>query len=520
MTKGNKVLRWNFIFQYGYVLTNIINSFLLLPLYVEYIDTAMLGLWFATGNILGWLAMSDPGIGDVMQQKIAELLGKENFDEIKKTIGSGFIATILILLVSVLLGLAFYFCLDFILGRDLSEYADLRIAFAISILATGLSLVYFGMSGINQGLHNSRHVAISSLVSNVLFLVVNLAFLLDGWGVISIALANLARAVFLNIYNTFSIFALLRRLGQSVVFRFAHFKGFIGLFSYTSISRIVLSITNSMDLIILARFVPASMITLFEINRRPIKVVQQLIGRHSVALMPTVSYERGKSNDVGLIRLIGSQFKFYFYFLLLSTLLLWVNYENLISLWVGNEQYAGETIIFLLLISMFTRTLGYFMANIGYALGDIKKNSLINIITGILIMVLSIFMTRSYGVVGLLLAFISVEFSIYLLFFTYRLFKLGYFKVDILKRMMKSWVFIIPATILIAIIDRAMIESEWLAAFNIFYRLSFGIGFFVICYLPLLLIDKGVRGHILFLLGRIRGRVSYGASRALKYSSK
>ena len=33
-----KILRWNFIFQYGYVITNIINSIILLPFYLKKID--------------------------------------------------------------------------------------------------------------------------------------------------------------------------------------------------------------------------------------------------------------------------------------------------------------------------------------------------------------------------------------------------------------------------------------------------------------------------------------------------
>src|SRR5207237_10076234 len=84
-----KILRWNFVFQYGYVLTNIFNSFLLLPLYLKNIDSATLGIWLATGSILGWMTLIDPGVGEVLQQKIAELRGSKNYGEIGRLIGSG-----------------------------------------------------------------------------------------------------------------------------------------------------------------------------------------------------------------------------------------------------------------------------------------------------------------------------------------------------------------------------------------------------------------------------------------------
>ncbi len=101
-----KVLRWNFVFQYGYVLTNIFNSIILLPLYVKYIDSSTLGIWLATGNILAWITLTDPGIGDVLQQKIAELMGRNVNDEVGKTIGAGLFASSIILIISILIHLA------------------------------------------------------------------------------------------------------------------------------------------------------------------------------------------------------------------------------------------------------------------------------------------------------------------------------------------------------------------------------------------------------------------------------
>ena len=89
---NKNTLKWNFIFQYGYVITNIINSIILLPFYLHKIDASTLGVWLATGNILAWMTLIDPGVGDVLQQKVAELRGRNENGEIGKTIGSGLIA--------------------------------------------------------------------------------------------------------------------------------------------------------------------------------------------------------------------------------------------------------------------------------------------------------------------------------------------------------------------------------------------------------------------------------------------
>src|SRR6195952_4612608 len=112
---NKKILRWNFVFQYGYVLTNIVNSIILLPLYLKNIDPSTLGIWLATGNILAWMTLADPGVGGVLQQKIAELRGKKMYSEIGQTIGSGFIASGLILIISILAGFIFFFLIGSII---------------------------------------------------------------------------------------------------------------------------------------------------------------------------------------------------------------------------------------------------------------------------------------------------------------------------------------------------------------------------------------------------------------------
>lgn len=444
---NKKVLKWNFVFQYGYVLTNIFNSLLLLPLYIKNIDATTLGLWLATGNILAWITTADPGIGEVLQQRIAELRGKLLNHEISKTIGSGFIATGLVLIISILLGFGFYYFLDVIINKDLSQYPSLLIAFVISIVATGFTLVSFGLSGINQGMHNSKQVAISSLLSNLLFLIVNLLFLFWGYGVISIALANLFRAAYLNAHNMTALLRLVKRQQIPIIFELAHFKAFIRIFSFTSLSRIVSRVSENIDLIILARFIPAELITIFEINRRPINLTRSLIGRHSVALMPSLSHEKGKGNHAGIMNLINEHFKYYSYAALLVSFLFWISYSDLITAWAGNGHYAGDAMIYVLLISFFFYTIGYFMANVGYALGDIKMNSLINVIKGISIGLVSYAVAKSYGIMGVLVASLIIILVADVIIFTYRLYHIGYLQVRVLKSTITLWSVIVPSSI-------------------------------------------------------------------------
>ncbi len=445
---NKKLLRWNFVFQYGYVLTNIFNSILLLPLYLKNIDADTLGIWLATGNILAWMILADPGIGEVLQQKIAELSGKKETNEIGKLIGSGYIASGLILLLSVIIGFVSYFMINVIIDKDVSQYPNLSLALIISIIATGMSLVSFSMTGINQGLHNTAHVAISSLSSNFVFLFTNLALLFLNFGVMSIAIANLCRAVFINIYNISAMLKMLKRQGMKIILSFSHFKGFIKIFSFTSASKIISGLSSTIDMVILARFISPAMITIYEINKRPVNITYSLIGRHSVALMPLLSHAKGSGDKVAITEMINKQFKLYSYAAIFTSCMFCLNYFNLITLWTGSGKFAGNTIMLLLVSNFFFGLIGYFMSNMGYALGDIKWNSLINIARGILISVLMFSVAGKYGIIGTLVVTLSVILVTDFFYFTYRLHKIGFLQSSLIVNSLKHWLMVIPLSAL------------------------------------------------------------------------
>ncbi|HYE55802.1 MAG TPA: glycosyltransferase family 2 protein [Chitinophagaceae bacterium] len=502
-----KVLRWNFIFQYGWVITNIINSVLLLPFYLGNINNDTLGIWLATGSILGWMTLADPGIGEVLQQRIAELFGKQEHSPIGKTIGSGFMASAIILLISLIVGFVCYFFIGSIINKDISSYFNLSMALVVSIVATGASLVSFAMSGINQGLQNSAQVAIAALSANFLFLIINLVLLFAGFGVMSIALANLSRAIFLNAWNIASMKRLLDRMSVRIVFDRLHFRKFIGIFSFTSASKIITGIAYSVDMIILARFIPPAMITMYEINKRPMNITYSLVGRHCIALLPLISHAKGKDDKPSILQLVNRQFRLYAYAAMFAALFFCLHYEFIITLWTDKDQYAGTVFTYLLAISMFASLICYFIANIAYALGDIKMNSLYNILRGVVYGCAAFFAIRSFGITGVLVTGICITVTADLFFYSYRLHKLGYLPRSQVRQVLSPWAIILPVSLAGA---WALKQLSW----NFFLTASL----FSVFFLALVLLsDAVVRSMCKQLLQKFLKYVTFKTSAMPKF---
>lgn len=503
---NKKILKWNFIFQYGWVLTNIFNTILLFPLYLKNIDLSTFGVWLATGSVLGWMTLVDPGVGEVLQQKIAEIRGKGQNEETGKLIGSGYMASAGIFLISIVIGVLCYFFLGKIIDKRIEDYAHLPMALFVSIIATGLSLTSFSVSGINQGLHNSAHVAIASLSANFLFLFVNLIFLYTGWGVMSIAVANLARALYINVFNIISMFRLMKREGFSIDYNYDHFRKFIRIFSFTSASKIITGISYSIDMIVLARFISPASITMYEMNKRPINISYSLIGRHSVALQPLISHAKGSGDKPAILDLIGKQFKFYCYAALFFCFQFLFNFENMITAWTGKGNFAGNLIVGLLVANFLVNLISYFIAIVGYALGDIKMNSLYNIIRNIFFGLFMYLAASYYGIVGTVIVSISVAVLADIIFYTYRLKVLGYFEINVWKNIFSMWLIIIPVCLL-AEWGLSAAVAHFVPANMYFLRLVVNSGLFTIFFVALILtIDSGLRQMAQQLIARYGSR--------------
>lgn len=499
-----RVLKWNFIFQYGYVFTNIINSICLLPLYVKYIKFDLLGYWLATGNILAWLTMADPGIADILQQKIAELRGKGQIEEVEKTIGSGIIATFLIFILCTLIGTLGYFFIDLFVTGEMEGNSELKSAFLISVFATSLTLFSYGFAGINQGLHNSEHVAISFILSNVLFLVINIVLLLLNFSIISIAIANLARAFYLVIHNSVAIKFEAKKSGLKIVINRLHFFSFAKIFSFTSTSKIVMAISNNVDLLLLARYLNPTLITSYEINRRPIKMTQSLVGRYSVALMPLMAHSKG-IGDINNIKIqIATRLKQYSHVVLVFSVLFFLTYKNFISFWVGPNVYSGDIIIFLLTTNFFFATLGYFISNMAYSMGDIKANSLIWIVGSIFLTILSYVGVYFFGLIGLLIFSLIVVFIFDFFIFFYRFNKQGFLDISIIENILKVWAYVVP---IVVIVGYSLMKLEILFFNECSYLIKFILESFIITLVFIFLFyyfDKDSKSYIKNFVERVR----------------
>ena len=78
MPRHSRLTLVNIAFQYAQTCLLIVNGIVLTPLYLACIPERTFGAWLATGNIVAWLTLIDPGINQVVQQRVAAAHARED----------------------------------------------------------------------------------------------------------------------------------------------------------------------------------------------------------------------------------------------------------------------------------------------------------------------------------------------------------------------------------------------------------------------------------------------------------
>ena len=401
-----KTTLWNFLFlNIGFVIS-IFNGILIIPLYLHYIDSSLYGAWLATGNILTWITVVDPGVGDVLLQKVAFAIGKNDKKEIGVAIASGIIISAGLFLLSVLIGYLFSFFIGDIAKINPLYRSDIISCFRIALWGTAFSLLADTFRNIVLAYQKTKINGMFLYSVIVLAIVLNIVLLILHFGVYALAYAALFRGLATFCYSLVLTILLIKKNKVHLKFQRQYFKSFSGIFAFTFSSRLFETIATNIDLILVARYLGTGAVTVLDLSRRPLKLASGLSNNVTISMLPSLPHLFG-SGQMEKIRITVMR---------IWTTLLWssgflicgfvlFNY-NLTSNWVGKQYWVGNGNNIIMCVSFFLLSIGYNLSNITYSMGDIRNNSIINVVKSIVYLIFLFVLAKTMGMTGVLIAFL------------------------------------------------------------------------------------------------------------------
>ncbi len=296
----------NLIYQTSSTGLMLVRGFLLVPLYLYYLDLELYGAWLATGNVLTLIMISEGGATHAIRQETAHALGRADYESLGRTIGAGFIVLHLLTLVAGAIGLGLTFWIGALMGLSGAAGRELTIAFSVAVVATVLSLSAGAPTAVQQGLQRHGLVGTIGLSAEALSVASTALLLVLGWGVLSIAAGMVVREVVRQAALWPLVLWTVRGLGVRIAVSGERIRSIFRLVAWTFTSFSAEVMMKNIDALAVSRFLGNELVPVAILTLRAWDTLGMLLTRLAFSFQPGLAHLHG-SGDSPRFRAVASR---------------------------------------------------------------------------------------------------------------------------------------------------------------------------------------------------------------------
>ena len=396
---------WNLFFQGVAIVLSVIPGFLLVPLYLRLLSGPVYAAWLVTGDVLVMLSSLDPGVGQVVQQRIASAFGQGDDERTRRLLATTVLFSALAGITVLVFGLGATTVLEFMVGREaFVSSPGLTTAFVLAVVGSAFSVFSYGIAGANGGLQASIGTGLVSVAAAVLSLCCSVSLLIMGLSLPALGLGMLVRGLVLLVGQL----GYLRWRTGSTIYRTAPdrqtLREVMRDTTYLWSGRIAAMSVGNLDALLVSRLISLDAVAPLMITRRPIDALRMIAERPTIAAMAPLAHlagERGRDD----FALVAAR---------LTRLTVWATASSaavilacnpeLVRAWAGEEYFAGTAINVALALAFSVSVAATVTTNLEVARGGIRPASLSVIIQSATYVIAALFLIAKLGPAGAPLA--------------------------------------------------------------------------------------------------------------------
>lgn len=411
----------NLVFQYASVLLAVA-SIVLVPLYLRFIDIKLYGAWLASGNIISWLSVLDPGLNELLRQQVAKYYGEKNWTMLGRSIGTGWVVIIGLSVLVVLIGLLISQVAPGLFSVKAEQAKELELS--IFLASIGLALMFFAGSpaSVQQALQRSERYLAVYLFGWACGIAAIVIFLFKGFGLASIPLGAVVRGLLWSLCSGSDTFYLTRRkLGVSIGWSTQYLREIKGLMGATFLKQVGRILARSCDAFLVGIFFGVEVVPIVVFTSKLWQVAVEFGERISIAFMPGLAHLWGEGNKSRAADIGTKVLKVTMWFVAFEVATLLFLNQSFIGLWVGDKFFAGQTFNLLMGFAILIFVYVYASGQVLYAANIIKGPALAEFVLSILQLGLLIALLKMIGIIGVPISTIVASAIIVLIYLQKRI---------------------------------------------------------------------------------------------------
>lgn len=402
----------NLAFHYSSILFTLTHAIVLVPLYLKSISTALFGGWLATGNVMAWVELADPGLSAVLQQRLAAAYGAGQTRKIAKIIGTGVTISAFLALVPFLLWPIAHRVGPF-LNLSPEDSDILTGTFKLSLVALAFTLASYGPTAANLGLQRSVTPGLIHVGSSLVGLVVTITLLLMGYGLPSLPIGMISRASVLFFGNVGTVlYWSNKHLPQRPYFDREEFRAVLGITAFTFSSRLGGALLGRLDSVLLSRLINPESAALLALTTRTYDPVRMVGERVGPALLPSLSHLGGQSGAEKIAMLTSRLLSAVGWVIAIGVGGVIALNRAFISLWIGPEFFGGQALTIAAGIAVILSILLSIVAQSVFAMGGIRQTAFISVVEAAVKLPLQIFLAPIIGLIAMPLCALGASLAV------------------------------------------------------------------------------------------------------------
>lgn len=481
---------FNFIYNSINTIIVIVNGIVMVPIYFHYMSVSTYGAWLASGNMVAMLGLLESGFSSVITQKMAAAIGCKDSEAYQYLAGSNIITALIIPIMIFIIGMSLSPFITKWINVSPIDAVQIKMSFIIAVVSSSIAVSVSLFCAFAQVWQKTKVLGGISALTGLFSIACLLCFLINGFGVCSIALSYLVRSL-CNLFFQ-GIWIHRERKRSNILPPLYSIRNSILLTKdcvYPLLSKISGVLMGNSQCFIIAHFMNPGLSAIYDLTGKVCFVAFSFVSQTNGSFFALFSLTLSSGNRQNIDAVFRNTSYFFSISLSIISLYSICFTEPIINYWVGLDKFGGNGLLCVIVLSSVFVQLRSYCNNILYTGGLINKSAMYDILCAIVYILLLLLLIKSLQVLAIPLSLlvVSVAFIVFYLRIMVSFLKLNV--IQLVMDFLRSVIIIIPFICIHFIVA--------LDYHNICFYIGYGVVFSVMYFIFLYFTNRFFMLHII-----------------------
>lgn len=311
------------------------------------------GAWLASGNLMAMIGLFGGGFAGVITQKMAEAISRGEKQHFLELAGANIMTAAIIAVLIFSTAMIVSSFVPSIVNIEMEYAFDIQTAFQVSALATSLAVFVSLFGAFPQVWQETRQVGIINVFVNILGILATVVTLLLGFGVVSLPLGYLVRAVMnLLLQGVWIISYWKKNEPRSPIFKWSTIPYILKENALPFAANIGGVLVNHSQSLIIASFMTPALAAIFDITGKVAMCLFNFLAMAKGSFFALLSLTFGKGDTTESSRVSNTIIQYYSIFMTAIIVYSVLFSKTIIHYWVGLDKFGGDWLLLVIVLSM------------------------------------------------------------------------------------------------------------------------------------------------------------------------